>query len=163
MDRRHASRIAPLYPPSRPGIAPHRDCPLHGAGTPWGRVDALTLLSGVAVAQHDAAAPALVAEAVQAVRGAGLGYGLELLLGGLAGLAVRAGDLPRAARLFQLIPEGFEDLQDVWVVGMDPTGSLRAEMRAARQALGPRARCAPDREAVYDEVLDLALGRPPGS
>jgi len=147
MDRRHASRIAPLYPPSRPEIAPHRDCSLHGAGTPWGRVDALTL----------------IAESIQAVRAAGLGYGLELLLGGLAGLAVQAGDLARAARLFQLIPEGFEDLQDVWVVGMDPTGSLRAAMRAARQALGPRARCAPDREAVYDEVLDLALGRPPGS
>jgi hypothetical protein len=114
---------------------------------------------GVVLAQGDRAAGlAILEESVQAGRTVGLGFGLELVVGALAGFAARDGDLDRAAALFRLVPDGYEDdLGDVWLLAGDPTGSLRDEIRAARRLLGARARAAADRDAIWDEILELAL------
>ncbi len=127
----------------------------------WGRVDALMVLGSVALAQQDyTAAHGIFEEVIQAGRTVGVGFGLELAIGSLAGLAIRAGDATHAERLFRLIPDGYEDAaNEIWVIESDPLGTLRGETRHARQALGPRARAAADREAIWDEVMDLALNR----
>jgi predicted ATPase len=125
----------------------------------WGRFGALMLLASVMIAQRDdEAARGVLEDVVQTGRVAGLGYGVELALGGLAGLAVRRGEIDRAALMFQLVPEGYEDGPDLAMVH-DPLGTLRAETRAAREALGPRAKGQPDRHAMFDEVLDQLFGR----
>ena len=62
---------------------------------------------------------------------------------------------------FRLVPDGYEDgVDQMWTIESDPIGTLRGETRFARQSLGARARAAPDRDAIWDEVMDLALSAP---
>jgi predicted ATPase len=130
-------------------------------GAVWGQFDALSNLASVVLAQEDrAAAVGILEEGIRVGRVLGLGTGLELMLGALGGLAARDGEADRAVLWMQLVPDGYEERPpNLMTEGIDPTGAMRVEIREARRILGPRARAAADPEAIFDEVVDRALGR----
>jgi predicted ATPase len=127
---------------------------------PWGGGMAYPLLAAISVSEGDLAeAGAVAEEGLARLRAAGLGSGTVELLAGLRGaLAVRQGDEHLGASLLQLLPDGFEDDPKLVDLGLfDPLGVLRGEIRIARATLGTRGKQAPDREALFDDVLDRLL------